>query len=65
MRSIEKKLHVSKKTIRRSVYEDIQYKSYVIKRVQFISEKSKENHLNRFRRLLNKFKNPAEARMDG
>ena len=43
MRSIAKKLHVSEKTIRRSVHEDILYKSYVMKRGQFISEKSKEN----------------------
>ena len=35
--------------------------SYVIKRGQFISEKSKESHSNRSKRLLNKLKNPAEA----
>ena len=65
MRSIAKKLHVSEKTIRRNVHEDIRYKSYVIKRGQFISEKSKENCLNRSKRLLNKLKNPVEARIRG
>ena len=56
MRSVAKKLHVSEKTIKRSVHEDIRYKSYVMKRCQFISEKSKENHLKRSKRFLNKFK---------
>ena len=60
-----KMLHVSEKTIRRSVHDDIRYKSYVIKRGQFIFEKSKENRLNRSRRLLNKLKTPAKATMDG
>ena len=64
-RSIAKKFHESEKSIRRSVYENIRYKSYVMKRGQFISEKSKENRLNRSKRLLYKLKNPAEARMDG
>ena len=59
-----KKLHVSEKNIR-SVHEDIWYKSHVMKRGQFIYEKSKENRLNRPKRLLNKLKNPAKARMDG
>ena len=62
MRSFAKKLHVSKK-ITRSVHEDIRYKTYIMKRGQFIFEKSKENNLNRYKRLLNKLKNPAEARM--
>ena len=61
----KKKFHVSEKTTRRSVHEDIRYKSYVMKRGQFISEKLKENSLNRSKRLLNKLKNPPEARMDG
>ena len=65
MGSIPKKLHVSEKIIKRSVHEDIQYKSYGMKRSQFISEELKENCLNRFKRLLNKLKNPTEARIDG
>ncbi len=42
MRTIAKKLHVSEKTIRRSVHEDIRYKSYVMKKGQFISENLKK-----------------------
>ena len=38
-------LHLSEKIIQSSVYEDIRYISYVMRRGQFISEKSKENHL--------------------
>ena len=64
MRSIVKMLHVSEKTIW-SVHEDVRHKSCVMKRGQFISENSKENRLNRSKRLLNKLKNPAKARMDG
>ena len=68
MRSINevncKKLHVSEKMIRTNVHEDIRYKSYVMKRGQFISEESKENRLNRSKRLLNKLKYPAEIKMD-
>ena len=50
---LQKKLYVSEKTIRRNVHEDIRYKSYMMKRGQFIAEKSKENYLNRSKRLLN------------
>ena len=57
MRSIAKMLHMSEKKIWRSVHEDIRYKSYEMKRSQFITEKSKENCLNRFTRFLNKLKN--------
>ena len=44
MRSISKKLHMTEKIIRRNVHKDIRYKSYVMKRGQFIYEKSKENN---------------------
>ena len=48
MRSIvKKKLHVSEKTIRRSVHEDIQYV------INLFPEKSKENRLYKPKRLLN------------
>ena len=63
MRSISKEMHVSERKIR-SVHEDIRYKSYVMKRDQVISEKSKQNSLNRSKRLLNKLKNPTETEMD-
>ena len=47
---LQKKLHKSEK-INRSVHEDIQYKSSVMKTGQFISEKWKENRLNRPKRF--------------
>ncbi len=61
---LQKKLHVSEKTIRRSFQENIRYKPYVMKTGQFIFEKFKENSLKGFKRLLNKLKNPAKAGMD-
>ena len=42
MRPIVKKLHVSEKTIIRSIHEDIRYKSYGMKRGQFIAEKNQK-----------------------
>ena len=51
IRSIAKRLHVSEKTIKRSVHDDIRYKFYVMNRGHFISEKSNENHLNRSKSL--------------
>ena len=57
MRLLAKKLHLFEKTIWRNVHEDIRYKFFVMKRGQFISEKSKENRLNWTKRLLNKLKN--------
>ena len=60
MRSIAKDLNVSEATIRRTCHEDLRYKSYVMKRGQFISETTKENRLVRSKRLVSKLKHPAE-----
>ena len=64
MMSTAKKLYASEKTVNSSVHEDNRYKSYVIKRGQFVLEKSKENRINRSKIPLNKLKYPAEVRMD-
>ena len=42
MRSITKRFPLLEKEIRRSVHKDIRYKSYVMKRGQFISENQKK-----------------------
>ena len=60
MRSIATDLGVSEATIRRTVHQDIRYKSYVMRKGQFMSETTKENRLVRSKRLLNKLKHPAE-----
>ena len=44
------KICVSKATIQRTDHENLQYKSYIMKRGQFISETSKENCLARSKR---------------
>jgi hypothetical protein len=60
MRSLSKKFNVSEKTIRNVVHEDLRYKSYVMRKGQFLSDKTKETRLIRSKRLLNRLKNPAE-----
>lgn len=63
MRSIAKELQVSEWTIRAVVHQNIRYKSYVMRRSQFMSSKTQENRLMRSKRLLNKLKNPHEHGM--
>ena len=63
IRSIAKELQVSEWTIRTVVHQDIRYKSYVMRKGQFISAKTQENRLMRSKRLLNKVKNPHEHGM--
>ena len=63
MRSIAKDLGVSEATIQRTVHKNLRYKSYVMKRGQFMFETTKENCLVRSKRFLNKVKHPAEQDM--
>ena len=63
MRSIAKGLKVSEWTIRTVVHQDIRYKSYVMRKCQFVSAKTQENRHMRSKRLLNKVKNPHEQGM--
>lgn len=63
MRAIANQLLVSESTIRRVVHEDIRYKSYVMRRGQFMSDKNRENRVIRSKRLLNKLKHPEEPNM--
>ena len=63
IRSIAKDLQVSEGTIRNVVHKDIRYKSYVMRRGQFMSERTQESRLIRSKRLLNKLKHPQEPGM--
>lgn len=56
MRVIAKELHVSEWTIRTLVHEDIRYKSYELKRGQFLSAKTQENGLIHSKQLHHKVK---------
>ena len=60
MRSLANIFQVLERTIRNVVYENIKYKSYLLKKRQFLSEKMKENRLIRSKKLLNKIKHPVE-----
>ena len=64
MTSLAKEFHVSEGTIRKVVHEDIRYKSFVMRKGQFMSEKTKENRLIRSKRLLNKLKKSSRRRCD-
>lgn len=60
MRALANELEVDESTIRRVVHEDLRYKSYVMRRGQFMSDRTKVNRLTRAKRLLNKLKHPEE-----
>ena len=58
MRSIARELKMSNSTVRTIVNENIRYKSYVIRRGQFLSRQLKERRLEKAKKLLSKLKNP-------
>jgi inhibitor of nuclear factor kappa-B kinase subunit alpha len=58
MRSLAREFDVSEGTIRNVVHEDLRYKSYVMRRGQFMSQAIQDNRLLRSRMLLNKLKHP-------
>jgi len=58
IRAISKDLQVSECTIRRIIHEDIRYKSYAMRRGQFMSAQTREQRFIRAQRLLNKLKHP-------
>ena len=63
MRAIAQQLEVTERTVRRVVNESLRYKSYVMRRGQFLSDVTKENRVIRGKRLLNKLKHPEEPDM--
>lgn len=60
MRSHAKHFKVSEGTIRNVVHENMGYKSYALKKGQFLSKEMKENRLIKSKMLLNKLKHPAK-----
>lgn len=65
MRAIARDLNVSKGLIRRVIHEVLRYKSYVMRRGQFISAQTRNHRLIRGKRLLNKLKHPIVPNMLG
>ncbi|XP_046868909.1 uncharacterized protein LOC124461437 [Drosophila willistoni] len=63
IRALAKDLNVSDGLIRRVVHEDLRYKSYVMRRGQFMSDKTREQRVIRSNRLLNEIKHPEAAEM--
>jgi len=57
IRTISKDLQVSECTIR-IIHEDIRYKSYAMRKGQFMSAQTREQRFIRVQRLLNKLKHP-------
>ncbi|KPU74657.1 uncharacterized protein Dana_GF26712 [Drosophila ananassae] len=58
MRAVARDLNVSEGLIRKIVHEDLRYKSYVMRRGQFMSAQTQDQRLIRAKRLLNKLKHP-------
>ncbi|UYV70338.1 TRAF4 [Cordylochernes scorpioides] len=60
MRALARELQVNEATIQRVVHEDLHYKSYIMRRRQFMSERIKVNCMTRAKRFLNKLNHPRE-----
>jgi transposase-like protein len=60
MRSLARELGVSARTVRRKVEQDIRYKSYALRKGQFLSQATKEKRFQKARKLLNKLNKPSE-----
>lgn len=58
MRSLAWELNVDEKTIRNCVHEDIRYKSYALKKAQFMNDTTMERRADKAARLLSKLKHP-------
>ncbi len=62
MRSLARELDISEFVVRKKMAQDIRYKSYALKRGQFMSQATKERRLEKVKLLLNKLKNPADEK---
>ena len=58
MRNIAEDLGISKTLVSKIVKEDLRYKSYSLRRGQFMTEKTKETRLMKAKALLNRLKKP-------
>jgi hypothetical protein len=59
MRSLARELETSQFGVRKKMMQVIRYKSYALRRGQFLSQATKERRLEKARLMLNKLKNPA------
>ncbi len=59
MRSIAKEIGVSECTVRKMMKEDLHYRSYGMRRGQFMSEATKARRLEKSKKLLAKIKHPS------
>jgi DNA-binding transcriptional regulator YhcF (GntR family) len=59
MRALAKEMQCNEKTIRKCIQEDIRYKSYKMRRGQFMSEATKQKRFQKAKLLLNRLKKPA------
>jgi hypothetical protein len=59
MRSLARELEISEFVVRKKMMQDIRYKSYALRRGQFLSQATKNRRLEKAKLMLNKLKNPA------
>ena len=61
MRCLARELNVCEGTVRKCVHEDIRYKSYALKRHQYMDEPTKERRADKAARLLVRLKHPHDT----
>ena len=63
IRALSRDLNVSDSTMKLALSEDSCYYSYKHHRCQLLTEKARENHLTKWKKLLSKVKHPAEPQI--
>jgi hypothetical protein len=58
MRSMAQEMNISRTTVRKMVSEDLRYKSYAMRRGQFMSEATRTRRLEKAMKLLARIKHP-------
>ncbi len=61
MRAIAVEMKVHERTIRRTMKEELRYKSYAMRKGQFMSEATKNRRLHKAKKLLARLKHPVAA----
>lgn len=63
MNALSKELGVAYGTIHRTIHEDLRYRSYVLKRGQFMDKAMQERRLTKAKKLLNEVKHPEKTNL--
>ncbi len=61
MRALAAEMNVHERTIRRTMKEELRYKSYAMRKGQFMSEATKRRRFEKAKKMLSRLKHPAAA----